>query len=79
MMTGFLIGVIAGLCLSSLWGLFNRLITRPGAHVDSGEHESARPLIGPFLHKKPKARKKPVSHDDVADWEREMREQGRLL
>lgn len=72
------LGILIGIALSSLWRAALKLI-----FINKGapQIEEKDPVIqvGPFLHKKSKGKKKPVSHTDSEVYEREMRNAGKML
>jgi hypothetical protein len=79
MTLGIFIGISIGFALSALWSLFLRLLFK-AQNVPQGEIPPEPVLrIGPFLHKKSKGKRKPVSHTDSEVFEREMRESGRMI
>lgn len=76
MTTGLLIGFISGLIVSAIWHVFLGLLS-PKVKSEVGETVAAR--VGPFLYKKEKPRRKPVSHDEHEDYIREMKQNGKML
>lgn len=78
MILGVFIGISIGFALSAIWRALIKLI-----FVANGKETLIEPepvvQIGPFLHKKSKGKKKPVSHTDQEVFEREMQNAGKML
>jgi len=78
MILGVFIGICAGMALSAIWRAFLKLL-----FISKGDGTllDKEPVvnIGPFLHKKSKGKRKPISHTDSEVFEREMRANGKML
>jgi hypothetical protein len=67
-----LVGVLIGLNAAALW----RVLHGPSRAPDKLPNQ---PKPNPFMFKKESGRRKPVSHDEHEQWEREQRAKGSLL
>ena len=77
-MLGLFIGICVGMALSAMWRAFLKLLfVAKGAEAMLEKDPVMQ--IGPFLHKKAKGKRKPVSHTDQEVYEREARSEGKLL
>jgi len=68
---GFVLGFVAHV-------LAVKFLTKAEAQKPSARDDDFIP-VGPFAIKKKSNKRRPVSHDDKSDWEREMRDAGKLL
>jgi len=78
MILGLFIGICLGMALSAMWRAFLKLLfVSKGAEAMLEKDPVVQ--LGPFLHKKSKGKRKPISHTDQEVFEREMRSSGKML
>lgn len=74
MILAFIVSFISGALGAMLW---ERI--RPKKLEEKSKPDDDFIPVGPFAIKKKSNKRRPVSHDDKSDWEREMRDAGKLV
>ena len=75
MILAFIVSFISGVFGAMLW---ERIRPKKLEEKTSARDDGFIP-VGPFAIKKKSNKRRPVSHDDKSDWEREMRDSGKLI
>lgn len=62
------LGILIGIAISALWNFVLRFAYKVRPELAIENPERLAPMFGPFIHKKKKGVRKPISHTDEEIW-----------